>query len=360
MRGTGILSEGNPRPGDAAFEERSPGTGKRCHIETVGHDPGPAAPRPRTPLRPTTRDPMRHDLVSLKLFVAVAECANLTRAAEREHLAVSAVSKRIAELEDLAGTPLLQRYPRGVALTPAGQSLLHHARQLLQIVDRIDTELAEYAGGVKGHVRLHAVASALNQFLPEDIEAFLSRYPGVRISLEERTGKGVVLAVADGSADLGVVSSHTALQGLASFPYHSDRLMIGVPAGHALARRKAVRFAQALDYSFVGPHADSSIAALMAAGARECGKAIDQRVQASSFDAMCRLVETRLGITMLPAGVLAPHVAAGRIHAIRLDEPWAQRQLLLVVRDAEQPSALTRSLIEHLQRSAAAAGPGAV
>jgi DNA-binding transcriptional LysR family regulator len=296
---------------------------------------------------------MRYDLVSLKIFVTVAECGNLTRAAEREHLAVSAISKRIGELEELVRTPLLQRYPRGVGLTPAGQSLLHHARQMLQLVDRMDAELAEFAAGVKGHVRMSAVASALNQFLPEDIESFLSRYPGVRISLEERTGKAVALAVADGSADLGIVAAQTPCPGLTKVPYHSDRLMIGVPLDHPLARRKSVRFADALDYTFVGPHADSSLAQLMAQGARESGKAIEQRVQASSFDAMCRLVQTRLGITMLPERVLAVHVDAGRIRMVRLDEAWALRPLVIVVRDPEQTSHITRTLIEHLQRSAA-------
>lgn len=299
---------------------------------------------------------MRHDLVSLRIFVAVAECGNLTRAAEREHLAVSAISKRIAELEDLVRTPLLQRYPRGVGLTPAGQSLLHHARQILQRVESMDAELAEFAGGVRGHVRLHAVASALYQFLPEEIESFLSSYPGVRISLEERTGKAVVLAVADGSADLGVVSGQTLRGGLTALPYRSDQLMIGVPLGHPLARRRAVRFADALDYAFVGPHADSSIAQLMADAARGCGKPLEQRVQASSFDAMCRLVQTRLGITLLPQGVLAPHEKAGRIRMLRLDEDWAQRQMVLVVRDPEQLSPLTSTLIEHLQRESADGG----
>lgn len=301
---------------------------------------------------------MRHDLVSLKIFVAVAECASLTRAAEREHLAVSAISKRIAELEVLAHTPLLQRYPRGLGLTPAGQALLHHARQVLQTLDRMDAELGEFAGGAKGHARLHAVASALNQFLPEDIEAFLSRYPGVRLSLEERTGKAVVLAVAEGSADLGVVASRTPRLGLTAVPYHADRLMIGVPLGHALARRKSVRFADALDYPFVGPHSDSSLAGLMDEGARACGKVLQQRVQASSFDTMCRLVQTRLGITMLPEGVLAPHVEAGRIRMLRLNEEWALRQMVVVVRDLEPMSYITRTLIEHLQRSAAERSSG--
>ncbi|MEF7616998.1 LysR substrate-binding domain-containing protein [Aquincola sp. MAHUQ-54] len=298
---------------------------------------------------------MRHDLVTLRIFVTVAECGNLTRAAAREHLAVSAISKRIAELEALVGTPLLQRYHRGVGLTPAGQALLQHARQMLQLIDRMDLELGEFVAGAKGHVHVHAVASALIQHLPDEIESFLTRYPGVRISLEERTGKAVVLAVADGSAEVGVVADPTPVYGLSSVPYRSDRLAIGVPTGHPLARRKSIRFAQALDYAFVGPHGDSSLAVLMAEAAAACGKPLEQRVQASSFEAMCRLVETRLGITMLPEGVLAPYAAQGRIRIVGLKEPWAQRQMHLVVRDPRQLSHIARTLIEHLQRSAAPA-----
>ncbi|NML17196.1 LysR family transcriptional regulator [Azohydromonas caseinilytica] len=295
---------------------------------------------------------MRHDLTSLELFVAVAECGNLTRAAERQHLAVSAVSKRIGELEALARTPLLVRQPRGVALTPAGQSLLHHARQMLLLVRRMDEELGQYAGGMKGHIRLHAVASALTQFLPEELEAFLTRHPDVQVSLEERTGKAVARAVADGSADLGIVASAAAQAGLDTLPYRTDRLMLGVPRDHPLARRKAVRFADALAYPFVGPHAESSLSALMQQGAQACGRALQQRVQVSSFDAMCRLVETRLGITLLPAGVLAPHVAAGRLQGVDLKEAWAERHMAIVVRDTQALSHITRALIAHLQQAA--------
>jgi DNA-binding transcriptional LysR family regulator len=297
---------------------------------------------------------MRHDLTSLELFVAVAECGNLTRAAQRQHLAVSAVSKRIAELEALARTPLLVRQPRGVALTPAGQSLLHHARQMLQLVQRMDEELGEYAGGMKGHIRLFAVASALTQFLPEELESFLSRHPGVHISLEERTGKAIARAVADGSADLGIVADPAITAGFNALPYRTDRLVLGVPNGHPLARRKAVRFEDALAYPFVGPHAESSLSALMLQGAQACGRALQQRIQVSSFDAMCRLVETRLGITLLPAGVLAPHVAAGRLRSVALKEAWATRHMAIVLRDPGELSHVSRALIDHLQSAATA------
>lgn len=300
---------------------------------------------------------MRYDLTSLRIFVAVAECGNLTRAAERQHLAVSAISKRIAELEEIARTPLLVRYPRGVGVTPAGQSLLHHARQMLQLVRHMDDELAEYAGGVKGHIRLQSVASALTQFLPEELEAFLTRYPKVHLALEERVGSAIVRAVADGSADVGIVTSQTPRQGLAEIPYHTDRLVLGVPKDHPLGKRKAVRFEEALTYPFVGPHAESSLWQLMSNGAKACGKPIQQRIQVSSFDTMCRLVETRLGITMLPERVIAANVAAGRIRAVGLKEDWAVRHMLIVVRELQELAYVTRTLIEHLRQSAATDGP---
>lgn len=300
---------------------------------------------------------MRHDLTSLKLFVAVAECGNLTRAAEREHLAVSAISKRIAEMEDLVRTPLLLRQPRGVILTPAGQSLLHYARRMLQLLQQMDAELSEYGAGVKGHVRLHAIASALTQFLPEELEAFLVRFPQVDVALEERTGKAIVVAVASGEAEIGVISNQTPAPGLVRYPYHRDRLALGVPNGHPLTRRRSVRFVDAARHPFVGPHADSSIAALLAEAAKSQGIVLQQRVQASSFDAMCRLVETRLGITILPEGVLRPQARAKRLVVVPLNEDWAIRQLELVIRDRAQLSPIAGTLLDQLQNAGQAADP---
>ena len=127
----------------------------------------------------------RIDLTSLQLFVAVCELGSIARAAQREFIAASAVSKRLSELEAAVETPLLQRHSRGVRLTPAGESLLHHARTVLFGLERMQGELAEYTEGVRGHVRVHANISAIVQFLPEDRKStrlnssheFVSRMP---------------------------------------------------------------------------------------------------------------------------------------------------------------------------------------
>ena len=154
---------------------------------------------------------MRYDLTSLDIFIAVAEERNLTRVARIKHLALSAISKRIAELEAQAGSALLVRNARGVDLTPAGQSMLFYARQLQQTLIALDDELGDYASGVKGHVRIHAITSALSQFLPTDIARFVQLYPQIKFDIEERVGSAVIRAVADGRADLGIIADQTAV-----------------------------------------------------------------------------------------------------------------------------------------------------
>ena len=94
------------------------------------------------------------DIKTLRLFVAVCDHANMARAAEREHIEPSAISKRIAQFEGDLGTPLLLRSRRGVQPTPAGLTVLEHARNVLFTLDRIATDAATFSTGVKGYVRL--------------------------------------------------------------------------------------------------------------------------------------------------------------------------------------------------------------
>ena len=115
----------------------------------------------------------RIDLTSLHLFVALCELGSIGKAAAREFIAASAVSKRLSDLELTLDTPLLYRHTRGVDLTPAGESLLHHARWVLFSLEKMQGELSEYSEGVRGHVRVHASISAVVQFLPEDLGRFI-------------------------------------------------------------------------------------------------------------------------------------------------------------------------------------------
>src|SRR5262245_65560545 len=122
---------------------------------------------------------MRFDLTDLKLFLHVIEAGSITAGAERMHLALAAASTRIRNMEIELGTPLLSRDRQGVQPTPAGRTLIHHARALLQQVERMRGELGEYADGLKGHVRLLSNTNALTEFLPEPLSNFLAAHPQV-------------------------------------------------------------------------------------------------------------------------------------------------------------------------------------
>lgn len=180
----------------------------------------------------------RIDLTSLQLFVAVCELGSIGRAAEREFIAASAISKRLSDLEATLGTALLYRHARGVDLTPAGESLLHHARAMLYSLEKMQGELSEYADGVRGHVRVHANISAIVQFLPEDLGAFARAHEAIKIDLEEHLSSEVVRAVQEGAADLGICHVPADADALQTLPYRSDRLALVLPWATRWPRRR--------------------------------------------------------------------------------------------------------------------------
>ncbi|WP_404300056.1 LysR family transcriptional regulator [Alicycliphilus denitrificans] len=294
----------------------------------------------------------RIDLTSLQLFVAVCELGSIGRAAEREFIAASAVSKRLSDLEAAVDTALLYRHSRGVTLTPAGESLLHHARTVLFGLERMQGELSEYAEGVRGHVRMHANISAIVQFLPEDLGQFARTHSQIKIDLQEHLSPDVLHAVHEGAADLGIcnLGSGNGASGaqLQSRPYRNDRLMLVVPKTHTLSARKAIKFEEVLDWDIVGLHAGSSISLAMRQAAAQAGRPLRQRIQVTSLDAMCRMIDNGLGVGLLPDRAFALMRGLGSLAAVRLDEPWAERELRLVARDFDALPVTARLLVEHL------------
>ena len=305
-------------------------------------------------MRPTERSFARRiDLTSLQLFVAVCELGSIGRAAEREYIAASAVSKRLSDLEATLETPLLYRHTRGVDLTPAGESLLHHARSVLFSLEKMQAELSEYAEGVRGHVRIHANISAIVQFLPEDLGAFSRAHPQVKIDLEEHLSTEVMRAVQEGAADVGICSVAAAPgHDLQTLPYRQDELVVVVPRGHALAQRPALAFADTLDCDQVGLHAGSSIQLAMREAAAAAGRTIRLRIHVTGLDAMCRMIHNGLGVGVMPRRAFALMPGVAELECVPLSDPWATRDIRLVARDFSTLPLTARLLVDHLRQRA--------
>jgi DNA-binding transcriptional LysR family regulator len=289
------------------------------------------------------------DPVSLKLFVAICEERRFSEAAYREHLTTSAVSKRLAALEDQIGTPLIERSRKGIKLTAAGEALLPAARSLLQSMSRLRAQLSEYAGGVKGHVRVAASLSAIAGSLPDDISRFVRRHEqSIRVSLDERLSPEVVRSVEEGSADLGVYWDAIGASKLQTVPYRTDRLVVIAHRDHELARRKRVSFVDTLPYDRVAVKGGSIVTLTQQRLALAEGAALKWNTQVGTFDAACRIVAANLGIAIVPGDASAPLIKAFGMKAIPLADEWAVRRFVICTRDRDLLPAAARLLFDAL------------
>lgn len=295
------------------------------------------------------------DPVTLRLFVAVCEERSIARAAEREAIVASAVSKRMAAVEDLVGAPLLVRGRRGIEPTAAGQALLRMAREVLSTMNRMHAELSEFASGVQGNVRVVAVTSVLSERLPDDIADFLARHPGVRVSLDEQNSYEVLDSVRAGAADLGVLWDQGDTQGLQTWRYRADHLCVLVPAGHRWADAAPVRFEATLDEPSIGISAGGLMDLMLRREAARLGRELTHRITVSTMDAACRIVAAGLGIAVLPRETAALHAQAARLAMVPLAEAWSERRFVIVGRDHASLPASARMLAAQLVAAAALA-----
>jgi DNA-binding transcriptional LysR family regulator len=292
----------------------------------------------------------RIDLTTLQLFVSVADEKSLNRASMRAAIAPSAASRRLSMLEQDLGVALFNRHPKGMTLTPAGDTFLLYARRILLTATGLATELGEYGQGVRGHVRVLANLSAIVAFLPEDLEIFFGAHGDLKIELEERPSGGVIRDVAAGLADMGICSRDADLMGLEASTYRRDELVVLMRPDHPLVGRGPFDYAETLDFDQVGLHVESSIFTRSQMAAREAGKPLRRRIHVPGFDAICCTVNANLGIALIPRPVFEILGRPMNLHVEALNDTWAARELMVVTRDARSLSSAATLLRKHLLR----------
>lgn len=291
---------------------------------------------------------MRFDLTTLNLVLAIADTRSITRGAERESLALAAASKRLSDLEARLGVPLFERRARGVEPTEAGRALVRHVRSLHAQLHALESEVVEFSRGVKGHLRVAATAGAVSECLPPDLAAFSQAHPQIRISLEDLTSAEIQAAVAEGRADVGIVVPPLLDNRLTSRVYRHSALAAMVPAGHVLAMHKAVRFEQLLEHDIVGLHQGAAVHELMRTEAEGQGRTLKARLQVRGFDAIAQLVEAGLGVAVMPAAVAQRFAQIFQVQVLRLNEPWAERDYLLVLRSQDVLPTVVQRFVDAL------------
>ncbi|WP_459614703.1 LysR family transcriptional regulator [Bordetella sp. 2513F-2] len=292
---------------------------------------------------------MHFDLTDLRLFLHACDSGSITAGAERSHLALASASARLRAMETSLGTPLLVRGRRGVTPTPAGVALSHHARALIQQVNRMQEDLGEYAHGFRGQIRLLCNTAVISEFLAEPLSAFLLAHPNVDVAVQEEPSYRIVPAVVQGAADVGIVSDAVDLSELDTLPFRRDRLVLIAPDGHPLARHARARYADALDHDFVGLEAGSALALHLDDLAARAGRRMRTRVRLRTFEAVGRMVARGIGVAIVPQSAADRMRGRGGVRRVALAEEWADRRLMLCMRQMDGQPGYVRALVSALR-----------
>ena len=290
------------------------------------------------------------DLTSLRLFVSVCETGNIARAGDKANIVGSAISKRLAQLEDTVGTPLLVRKRHGVAPTAAGHTLLEHARAMLDSAARIERDMEAYAAGARGQVRILAsrfrhgrIAGRRRRRVPADAGA--PRHPG-RPGRARQPGDRARRSRGRGFAGRVLGRSRSGPAAVTRLPQRPS--LHRRAAKHPLAHRKSLRFAETLDYEHVSLPVNSAVQVMLQRAAAQLGRKLNQRVVVSNFEAALRVVRAGLAISLVPLEVAEIYAQAYGLTIVPLTEPWAERRFIICFRDAQALSPAAQLLVDHL------------
>jgi DNA-binding transcriptional LysR family regulator len=287
------------------------------------------------------------DLFTLKLFVSAVEEQQIGLAAIRENIAASTATKRIQDLEDIAGIELLERGPKGVVPTPAGAVLVRYIRTIFDSLEDMRAEIATFIDGMQGELTIASARSIIVPFLARELGEFSREYPLVQVIVREIENPAIVQAVAQGEADIGVFAAAHALDlgGVDVTPYRRDRMIAIVPQGHRLSERGgSVTFKDLLAENLIP--VGVMLGAFQAA-AKRLGCEFEPRYSVRSAGVAISLVEAGLGVTVTPECLLS-HELFRRVTALELAEPWAMRRIHIATARGRAPSPAARALMTQL------------
>ncbi|MER2537047.1 MAG: LysR substrate-binding domain-containing protein [Rhizobiaceae bacterium] len=247
-------------------------------------------------------------LEALPFFVAVAEELNFGRAADRLGMTQPPLSRRIKMLEEVAGVALFRRDRHTVALTPAGERLLDHAREVMAMAGKAAIEIRQVDRGLDGRLRVGFVSSATYGVLPRIVTAFAARHPAVELSFREATTLAQLDLLRKGEIDVGLVRTPASDRHIRTAIILREGLVAAVPAGHRFAGRATMALAELAGENLV-MYSSRDIPRLHDTVVKWCREAgFEARVvqEATQISTLTAFAAAGLGVALLPSGAQPP------------------------------------------------------
>jgi DNA-binding transcriptional LysR family regulator len=278
------------------------------------------------------------DLMQLEMFVAAAEARSVQRAAERVFRTQPAVSMALRKLEEEIGAPLFDRSNRGFVLTATGELLFASAKRLLALRDEALSQIRELHSLERGRVRIGANESAGNYLLPKLIEAFLQKYPNVRIDISRQNSRQLIHDIRENTVDLALISFMPEEKDIEALPVMNDELILIASPEHPLAKKSSVRIPDLGNEAFIAHTVTSASRHKVVEAFRSSDTPLRIVMEVALIETIKKLIAMKLGIGFVPEMCVQDEIERGELVRIPLEDFKYQRTVWLARRRTEAHS----------------------
>ena len=246
----------------------------------------------------------------LRILVEVASRGSFSAAAEALSYTQASVSQQVAALEAETGVTLLERLPRGVRLTPAGEVLLKYAEGILARLHAAEAEMAAIAGLRGGQLRMASFPTAGATLMPLAIAIFRAQHPEVELTLAEGEPEDISPRLAAGEFDLALLfefeaTSESLAPGLSRLPLFEDPMFLALPADHPLAARRTLRLENLRAEAWIQTSAASACARHVVRSCHAAGFEPIVSFESDDYQTVQGLVAAGVGVALIPKLALA-------------------------------------------------------
>lgn len=292
------------------------------------------------------------NLNHLRVFRSVSETNSITEAARQLHISQPAASKQLAELESHLGVTLLERRPRGVRLTAAGEVLSRHARRLFQEEEAAEAALEALLGLELGHLSLAASTTIGSYIVPAVFGELHAAHPNVKLQLEIGNAARVEELVLGGQLDLGLSEGTPVAESLHVEVFTHDRMILIAAPDHSLAiqAQRGPLEARVLEsVPFIVRERGSGTREVVEGALERHGLSVAPVMSLGSTEAIKNAVARGLGVALVSSLTIELELSSGRLLALDLADLSIRRALHLLTLEGKPPSPAAAEFLRLLR-----------
>lgn len=285
---------------------------------------------------------------TMKVYVAVVEQSNFSRAAELLHLSQPSVSLHIRNLEAEFGVTLLHRSSKHVKMTEAGEILYRHAKQICSLYDEAKQEIHLLKDIVIGSLKIGASFTIGEYILPRLLTEFIHLYPQVDIQISIGNTEEITHGVRTNDLDLGLVEGKVALHDLVTKPFMKDKLAVVAGKDHPLSLLRKLNPDQLQDQVWILRESGSGTRAFSEHFLDQYGLRMKRAFVFNSSQGVKEAVSAGLGITILSEWIVRKELISGEIHALPIHTHSLTRDFCVISGKHTSSSMAVRTFKQHV------------